>query len=112
VTFFPGATGHFAVVDSSAIIHEVSILNANGSLMARFDTAEVLSATTPQGIAFNPTAEVLAIVDNTSDTVSFVSFPGLLDLPESCDCDLNKDGACNILDYQRFIQDWGRRDCP
>jgi len=97
-------------VDS--VNNDAFILNANGRLMARFDTLGVLSATTPQGIAFNPTAEVLAIVDNTSDQVSFVSFPGLLDLTESCDCDLNKDGACNILDYQRFIQDWGRRDCP
>jgi len=28
-----------------------------------------------------------------------------------CDCDLNQDGKCNILDYQVFIQDWGRTDC-
>ncbi len=28
-----------------------------------------------------------------------------------CQCDLNKDGKCNILDYQKFIQDWGRTDC-
>ena len=32
--------------------------------------------------------------------------------PEPCECDLTKDGKCNILDYQLFIQDWGRKDCP
>ena len=31
-------------------------------------------------------------------------------LAESCQCDLNGDGKCNILDYQLFIQDWGRKD--
>jgi len=110
LTFFPAGTGLFAVVDSSA--DEVFILNNNGTLMSRFDTATVLSSTAPQGIAFNPTAETLAIVDNNSDSVSIVSFPGLLDLPYFCECDLNKDGKCNILDYQFFIQDWGCTDCP
>jgi hypothetical protein len=81
-------------------------------LMARFDTATVLSSTAPQGIAFNPTAQTLAIVDNNSASVNIVSFPSLLYLPEFCECDLNKDGKCNILDYQRFIQDWGSTDCP
>jgi hypothetical protein len=28
-----------------------------------------------------------------------------------CPCDLNHNGACNILDYQLFIQDWGRTNC-
>ena len=28
-----------------------------------------------------------------------------------CECDLNQSGECNILDYQGFIQDWGRTDC-
>ena len=28
-----------------------------------------------------------------------------------CECDLTKDGKCNILDYQKFIQDWGRTNC-
>jgi hypothetical protein len=32
--------------------------------------------------------------------------------PLPCKCDLNKDGKCNILDYQVFIQAWGRTDCP
>jgi hypothetical protein len=32
------------------------------------------------------------------------------DLPE-CECDLNHDGSCNILDWPYFIEDWGRTDC-
>jgi hypothetical protein len=28
-----------------------------------------------------------------------------------CECNLNGDGSCNILDYQIFIQDWGRTNC-
>jgi DNA-binding beta-propeller fold protein YncE len=108
--FFPSGTGLFAVVDNS--VDEVFVLNNNGTLMARFDTATVLSSTDPQGIAFNPTAETLAILDNDNPSVSIVSFPGLLDLPYFCECDLNKDGSCNILDYQMFIQDWGCTDCP
>jgi hypothetical protein len=31
--------------------------------------------------------------------------------PVFCDCDLDQKGSCNILDYQIFIQDWGRDDC-
>jgi bacillopeptidase F (M6 metalloprotease family) len=31
--------------------------------------------------------------------------------PHLCECDLNQDGKCNILDYQLFIQDWGRTNC-
>jgi hypothetical protein len=28
-----------------------------------------------------------------------------------CECDLNGDGSCNILDWPLFIEDWGRSDC-
>jgi hypothetical protein len=28
-----------------------------------------------------------------------------------CECDLNGDGSCNILDWPYFIEDWGRTDC-
>jgi hypothetical protein len=28
-----------------------------------------------------------------------------------CQCDLSRDGACNILDWPYFIEDWGRIDC-
>ena len=28
-----------------------------------------------------------------------------------CECNLNSDHSCNILDYQLFIQDWGRINC-
>jgi hypothetical protein len=29
-----------------------------------------------------------------------------------CSCDLNNDGVCNSLDWEEFIQDWDRTDCP
>jgi DNA-binding beta-propeller fold protein YncE len=87
-------------------------MNASGSLMGRFDTASVITATVPSGIAYNPTNLTLAITDNNSDQVKIISFPILNNFAEFCDCDLNKDGSCNILDYQRFIQDWGRSNCP
>jgi hypothetical protein len=32
-------------------------------------------------------------------------------IADVCECDLNHDGSCNILDYQLFIQDWGRTNC-
>jgi C1A family cysteine protease len=28
-----------------------------------------------------------------------------------CECDLNHNGSCNILDYQTFIQQWGSTTC-
>ncbi|MFO7715292.1 dockerin type I domain-containing protein [Desulfosarcina sp.] len=35
------------------------------------------------------------------------SWPGL----PACECNLNGDNRCNILDYQIFIQDWGATSC-
>ena len=29
-----------------------------------------------------------------------------------CECDLNHDGRCDMLDWLIFGQDWGRTDCP
>ena len=29
-----------------------------------------------------------------------------------CECDLNGDSTCNILDWPYFIEDWGRTNCP
>jgi hypothetical protein len=31
--------------------------------------------------------------------------------PALCECDLNKDGSCNGLDWLFFYPDWGRGDC-
>jgi hypothetical protein len=28
-----------------------------------------------------------------------------------CECDLDHNGSCNILDWPYFIEDWGRMDC-
>ena len=38
---------------------------------------------------------------------NYVVYTGLI----SCECDLNGDGSCNILDWPYFIEDWGRTDC-
>ncbi len=32
-------------------------------------------------------------------------------IAEICECDLNHDGSCNIMDWPYFIEDWGRTDC-
>ncbi len=42
-----------------------------------------------------------------SGSYEFVQIPNV----EPCKCDINRDGRCNILDYQVFIQDWGRTNC-
>ena len=31
---------------------------------------------------------------------------------ELCECDLNSDGKCDMLDWLLFGEDWGRIDCP
>jgi bacillopeptidase F (M6 metalloprotease family) len=41
----------------------------------------------------------------------FIDHIRITSFPHFCECDLNQDGKCNILDYQRFIQDWGSTDC-
>jgi hypothetical protein len=40
-----------------------------------------------------------------------VSVAYLGECREPCECDLNFDGKCNILDWPFFIEDWGRTDC-
>jgi hypothetical protein len=56
---------------------------------------------------------------------NFVRLSGQVDEPENlpgvlgtiyagsdaCECDLNSDKSCNILDYQLFIQKWGSQTC-
>ena len=32
--------------------------------------------------------------------------------PHSCACDLNDDGRCDMRDWLKFGEDWGRTDCP
>jgi hypothetical protein len=33
-------------------------------------------------------------------------------VPQPCECDLNNDGVCDMLDFFLFGQDWGSTDCP
>ncbi len=30
----------------------------------------------------------------------------------ACECDLNKDGRCNMIDWTLFGRNWGRTNCP
>jgi nitrous oxidase accessory protein NosD len=48
--------------------------------------------------------------DRINDSVDFLPFSWAC--ANICECDLNRSGGCNILDYQILIQDWGRADCP
>jgi hypothetical protein len=41
----------------------------------------------------------------------FLGLDAIHRLPDPCECDLNHDGACNILDWPFFIDDWGRTNC-
>ena len=103
-------TGTAAVVDNSA--DEVFVANSNGVLQARFDIAWF--SLQSQGIAYNSSASVFAILDNGNDQVSFLDLPSLVPvLPgDSCECDLNEDGRCDGRDWLLFFPDWGRTDCP
>jgi len=53
-----------------------------------------------------PPLQPRIIVEYATKIVHF----GLAKLPV-CECNLNGDSNCNILDYQLFIQDWGRANC-
>ncbi len=50
-------------------------------------------------------------VTSTSDSSFTDVSDANFNIADVCECDLNKDGKCNILDYQLFIQDWGRTNC-
>jgi len=45
--------------------------------------------------------------NNIHGPVNLTVIPGTL----PCECDLNTDGGCDMLDYFIFGQDWGRMDC-
>jgi hypothetical protein len=47
--------------------------------------------------------------DRVSDSVDFLPYSWAC--ADVCECDLNRSGSCNILDYQVFIQDWGATNC-
>ena len=51
----------------------------------------------------------------TSSSSSYNNYAGfiwaLLGTPLPCECDLNHDSRCDMLDWLLFGQDWGRTDC-
>ena len=70
------------------------------SLVAIVDVAtrEVI-ATISEGLGLAPSGVVIV------DMAQVPSDP-------TCECDLNADGRCDMLDWFQFGQDWGRTDCP
>ena len=67
------STGNFAIVCNPG--DEVSIVNYDGALQYRFDTAQF--SLNPQGITFDANNEVFAIVDSTDDEVTLLDLPVL-----------------------------------
>jgi hypothetical protein len=102
------ASDNFAVVDKN--LNEVFITNHKGVLQARFDTS-VFSAR-PEGIAFDSTNNVFAIVDAADDEVTLLSLSSLLEPGNDCNCDLNQDGDVDGADLAGFAAEFGRNDCP
>ena len=49
----------------------------------------------------------LLIDNNGTPTVDM----GADEFRESCECDLNNDGRCDMSDWLLFGEDWGRTDC-
>ena len=51
----------------------------------------------------------------TSSSDSYSNYAGfiwaLIGAPLPCECDLNHDSRCDMLDWLLFGQDWGRTDC-
>ena len=55
------------------------------------------------------TVSFINLITGSGDTDRSVKLEVLI--TASCECDLNQDGSCNILDWPYFIEDWGRSDC-
>ena len=101
-------TDMVAVVDNSA--DEVFVANSKGVLQARFNTSWF--SLTSQGIAFDSTDNVFAMVDSGDDEVSLLRLPSLLQPSNSCKCDVNDDGDVDGDDLFLFSKEFGRNDCP
>ena len=95
------------MVDNSS--DEVYVADSNGVLQARLDTAWY--SLTPQGIAFDSTDNVVAILDNGDDEVSLLNLPSLLQASGSCRCDINDDGDVDGDDLFYFSDEFGRDNC-
>jgi C1A family cysteine protease len=85
----------------------------NGTLApgAHIDIAvsidEDANALTPGN--YEDTVSFTNLTSGSGDTARTVKLEVLVTAP--CECDLNQDGSCNILDWPYFIEDWGRSDC-
>jgi hypothetical protein len=83
-----------AVVDSTSIFVG-DIVDGHVTLTTSgivFDTLRLASSPDSQGL----------LLDNV--TINTIAI-------DTCECDLNQDGVCDMLDWQLFGQNWGRTDC-
>jgi subtilisin family serine protease len=78
--------------------------------------AALLAAQYPGDTVAERRQRILDGVDPLPNLSGLVTTGGRLNISTSlggdvCECDLNHDGACNILDWSSFIEDWGSTHC-
>jgi hypothetical protein len=84
-TYFDGAAWQNQTVDSTGDVG--------------YDTSLALDSANRPHISY---------YDYTNGDLKYAFMEG----PEECECDLNHDGNCDMLDWLIFGEDWGRTDCP
>jgi len=113
-----GADGSVSNVDSFLSLN----LDAGGYVLAVGDYNLLLPAAVAGQISFASWGP-LTFDPNTSPHAQwFVADHGdyqvtlrgdvTIVVVDLCECDLNKDGKCDMQDWLKFGQDWGRTDCP
>jgi hypothetical protein len=96
-------TVSFAQMGSDNYSIPTSVLSSGGTPMtsASYQTDATLGQSSP-------------VTDSSS--ANYGLSPGFwytveIEAAEVCECDLNGDGSCNILDWPYFIEDWGSTNC-
>jgi hypothetical protein len=95
------------VVNGQSKPNKVYFNDGNGNFT---DSGQSLGSSISYGIA-------LGDLDSDGDKDAFVA--NNVDAPNKvwlnvspCECDLNADGKCDMQDWLKFGEDWGRTDCP
>jgi hypothetical protein len=101
--------GHLAIVNNNP--DNVYIMDFKGVLLGIFEVTQF--SPVPRGIAFDSDNNLIAVVDSSTDQVTFFDLPSLLDQLEdsSCNCDINDDGDVDGEDLFEFSKEFGRDDC-
>jgi alkaline phosphatase len=98
----PGA-GHFSADHTNALV-PLYAQGAGSDLFMSYVIGMDSNLTTMYGLDGSWTGEY---IDNTA-IFNVVKEVGEIDI---CECDLNDDGNCDMLDWLVFGVDWGRTDC-